>query len=84
MPMGRKRKAYQKIPTSTESFGYAIRLARVQKGWSMAEAAAKARVTAIRLQRIENQIVQASEKEAGKLNALFEIEFIQHTQASNS
>jgi hypothetical protein len=29
--MGRKHKAYQKIPTITETFGYALRLARIQK-----------------------------------------------------
>jgi len=69
--MGRKRKAYQKIPTSTESFGYALRLARIQRGWSMAKAAAKAGVTAIRLQRIENQTVQASDLEFAKFHVLF-------------
>jgi transcriptional regulator with XRE-family HTH domain len=84
MPMGRKRKAYQKIPTSTESFGYALRLARVQKGWSMAEAAAKAGVTSTRLECIENQIVKITDSELTRLHGLFPVELAYWRRPPNS
>lgn len=84
MPMGRKHRPYQKIPTSTESFGYALRLARVKKKWSIMEAAAKVRVTPARLARIEGQTVRASNHELAKLSALFPMELELYTHAPNS
>ncbi len=84
MPMGRERKAYKKSPTSTESLGYALRLARVRKGWSMTEAAAKAGVAPSRLECIENQTVQAKGDELTRLQNLFLVEFLRSGQNPNS
>lgn len=79
MPMGRKHRPYQKIPTSTENLGKALRLARVNRGWSTAEAAAKVGVTPARLARIEGQTVRATNHELAKLSALFPMELELYT-----
>lgn len=84
VPMGRKHRPYQKIPTSTESFGYALRLARVQKKWSIVEVAVKAGLTPDRLVRIENRTVQAKDSELLSLRNLFQVELAQWIQKTNS
>lgn len=81
---GKQRKAYQKIPTSTESFRYALRLARAQKKGTTVETAAIAGITPAGLERIKNQTIQPIADELSGLRQLFPRKFVYWKQSPNS